>query len=155
MVKIDLPNASQVRAGMAESSSSSSIVYALIEKTGVLIPLFIISWLVLAIKYYNRLIFTKPHRPNMMIPDGALPLIGHTYVFVKNGTTKQFERMREWVMSEQNLKKKRDTNADGLVSLCVCVFDICKLICFSLGHRISKQCGSLYNHGTRFCDSLE
>lgn len=96
MVKIDIHAASQAQPEM----TGSSLVYGILDKTGVLLPLFIISWLALAIKYHNRLIFTRPNRPNMVIPDGALPLIGHTYIFVKNGTAKQFERMQEWVMSK-------------------------------------------------------
>jgi hypothetical protein len=98
MVKIDFSNMSAPQAGM-----TSDIVSSIIDKTGVLLPLIAFTWIILAFIYHDRLLFTKPNRPNMTVPAGALPLIGHTYTMVKAGAKGQFERMQMWTQSVYQL----------------------------------------------------
>ncbi|KAK0563646.1 hypothetical protein OC844_002094 [Tilletia horrida] len=51
---------------------------AILERTGVVLPLVILPILLLAFLYPDRVVFTKPLRPGLAQPSGALPLIGHT-----------------------------------------------------------------------------
>lgn len=95
MVKIDLSGISP-----APTHMSSDIVSSVIDKTGVLLPFIVVTMILLACIYHDRLVFTRPNRPNMTVPDGALPLIGHTYTMVKQGAKGQFERMQMWTASE-------------------------------------------------------
>jgi hypothetical protein len=94
MAKIDLSGIAPTQANM-----SSDIVSYIVDKTGVLLPFIVVTLIILACIYHDRLIFTRPNRPNMTVPDGALPLIGHTYTMVKQGAKGQFERMQMWTAS--------------------------------------------------------
>ncbi|SPC66998.1 related to Cytochrome P450 [Ustilago sp. UG-2017b] len=60
-----------------------STVNAVLDRTGLALPLLTLTFLFLVIKYHNRTIFTKPPRKELYYPP-ALPLIGHTLEVMKN-----------------------------------------------------------------------
>lgn len=95
-----------VKLEFASDSTQSRLldaIYPIIERTGVILPLSIITLIILAFIYHDRLLFTKPYGPHMAKPPGALPLIGHSYTIVKNGTEQQFERFQEMALCESSL----------------------------------------------------
>jgi cytochrome P450 len=73
----------------------SSLITWIVDRFGVALPLLVAVFVVLAIKYHNRLIFTPPARDGITEIPGALPLIGHTHNIVKLGTREQFHRFQE------------------------------------------------------------
>lgn len=60
-----------------------STVNAVLDRTGLALPLLTLTFLFLVIKYHNRTIFAKPPRKELYYPP-ALPLIGHTLEVMKN-----------------------------------------------------------------------
>ncbi|KAJ1028605.1 hypothetical protein NDA16_001771 [Ustilago loliicola] len=61
-------------------------VNAILDRTGLALPLLTLAFLYLIIKYHNRTILAKPPRKELYCPP-ALPLIGHTVVVMKNSDT--------------------------------------------------------------------
>lgn len=54
------------------------ITTAIVERTGLVLPLLALTLLCLTIKYHNRALFAKPPRKELYYPPG-LPLVGHTF----------------------------------------------------------------------------
>jgi hypothetical protein len=84
----------------SQQTNLVDLIRMFLDKTGVLLPITFVTIIVLAFIYHDRLLFSKPHRPGLTVPPGGLPLIGHTYSIVKEGTKDQFERFQELAMCE-------------------------------------------------------
>jgi len=63
----------------------------MLEITGPLLPLCLLSLALLTIVYHDRALFTKPHRKGLYVPP-AYPLVGNTIHLVRDGVEGQLER---------------------------------------------------------------
>ena len=59
---------------------------AVLERTGLALPLLALTFLFLTIKYHNRALFAKPPRKELYYPP-ALPLVGHTFEAMRHNQT--------------------------------------------------------------------
>ncbi|KAK0552250.1 hypothetical protein OC844_006453 [Tilletia horrida] len=77
---------------MAGSSTIAvDTISTIVDRFGVLLPLSVLSFVVLAIIYHDRTLFAKPRRPGVYFPPNALPLLGHTFEAAKFGTKNELE----------------------------------------------------------------
>ncbi|KDN52517.1 cytochrome P450 [Tilletiaria anomala UBC 951] len=74
----------------------NNILASVLERTGVALPSAILILAILALLYPDRVIGTAAPRPGIPRMPGALPLIGNTWVLIKNGTEEQFHRLQDF-----------------------------------------------------------
>ncbi|CDS82158.1 related to Cytochrome P450 [Sporisorium scitamineum] len=67
----------QLRSENAYVQQVGNAANAMLERTGLALPLLALTLLLLSIKYHNRVLFSKPPRKELAYPP-AWPLIGHT-----------------------------------------------------------------------------
>lgn len=79
-----------VKSSMAATPWADGLADTL-EKTGLLLPLLIVTIAVLAVVYNDRTIFSPPNRKEIYQAPNALPLIGHTYFMFRQGIKDHLE----------------------------------------------------------------
>ncbi|KAE8210263.1 hypothetical protein CF327_g5848 [Tilletia walkeri] len=81
---------------MFSLSTSSPTIAAILDRTGILLPIAGLSIIVLAFIYNDRTPFSRARRPGVYYPPKAWPLLGHTVEVVKMGTTRELEMALEF-----------------------------------------------------------
>ncbi|KAE8203244.1 hypothetical protein CF327_g7785, partial [Tilletia walkeri] len=76
-------------------SASSSTLAAILDRTGILLPIAGLAIIVLAFIYNDRTPFTKARRPEVYYLPNALPLVGHTIDVIKKGFARELDMALE------------------------------------------------------------
>ncbi|KAK0541279.1 hypothetical protein OC835_000263 [Tilletia horrida] len=84
---------------MAGSTTLSDSIGSVLDRTGLILPVVIVTLLALGIVYHDRAVFTKPARPGLFRPPVALPLIGQTVHAARLGAERELDAMLEFTRS--------------------------------------------------------
>ncbi|CAD6913656.1 unnamed protein product [Tilletia controversa] len=87
---------------MLTLSTSSSSLAAILDRTGILLPLAGLSLLVLVFIYHDRALGTRSRRAGVYFPPKTLPLLGHTIWMLKKGMDREQHQIFELTKASKN-----------------------------------------------------